>query len=139
MLVTPVSNALDLTPDASQSHDKQACLELDGNEAIGSHILELTERSLLDEAILSGHEQVGLVLVLFHWQHGSQFVGLFDRQHLHHSYDMVINGCHPCVCLVGVNMRYLRSSQYCMPVMFCHASMSLQEMLSKTCVCCTTV
>ena len=80
--------------EASQSHDNRTtCLELDGNEPTGSHILKLTERSLLNEAFLSGHEQVGLVIVLLHRQHCSQLVCLLDWQHLHGTLGMVTHGC----------------------------------------------
>ena len=74
---------------SSQWHDDAAAaneqyLELDGNETIGAHILELAERSLLDEALLSGHQQVILLLELLHWHHSRHPVCLLDWQHLPH-------------------------------------------------------
>ena len=59
-----------------------ANLELDGDDAVVAHILELAQGRLLDQAGLGGHEQIGLLLELGHRQDGGNADSLLDGQHL---------------------------------------------------------
>ena len=62
LLVNGYPGLLHETTSAHEAH-----LELHGNEAIASYVLELAEGGLLDEAFLCGHQQVVILPELLHW------------------------------------------------------------------------